>query len=192
LIDHLPEHWKPYFRFAFCSGLRAGEQIALKPGDIDWEKGILHVRKAMTRDEDGKSVEGNTKNRYSRRTIKLIPALQEALKEQWAIYERFRGRYLFCTSSGARIGLDNLRDRVWTPVLGRANLTYREMKQTRRAFATMGLSCGENPLWITQVMGHRNTDMVINVYGKFIERARGTEDGGLLSQMFQGGLGDEQ
>ena len=41
-------------------------------------------------------------------------------------------------------------------------------------------------------MGHRNTDMVIKVYGKFIERARGTEDGGLLNQVFQGGLGDEQ
>lgn len=36
LRETLPEHWKPYFDFAFCSGLRPGEQIALKADDIDW------------------------------------------------------------------------------------------------------------------------------------------------------------
>ena len=38
LISHLPDHWRPYFLFAFSSGLRQGEQIALKPVDIDWSK----------------------------------------------------------------------------------------------------------------------------------------------------------
>jgi integrase len=46
--EALPEHWKPYFDFAFCSGLRPGEQIALKADDIDWQNGILHVRRAIT------------------------------------------------------------------------------------------------------------------------------------------------
>jgi integrase len=62
-INKLPDHWKPYFRFAFSSGLRQGEQIALKPRDIDWSKGFLHVRRAMTLDENGNKVEGMTKNR---------------------------------------------------------------------------------------------------------------------------------
>src|SRR5665647_2312042 len=26
LIENMPDHWKPYFQFAFCSGLRQGEQ----------------------------------------------------------------------------------------------------------------------------------------------------------------------
>jgi len=30
-------------------------------------------------------------------------------------------------------------------------------------------------------MGHRNTDMIIRVYGKYIEKSQGTEDGGLLN-----------
>jgi integrase len=33
--EALPEHWRPYFDFAFCSGLRPGEQIGLKADDID-------------------------------------------------------------------------------------------------------------------------------------------------------------
>lgn len=51
------------------------------------------------------------------------------------------------------------------------------MKQTRHSFATNALSCGENPLWIAKVMGHRDTDMIIKVYGKFIENASGHKDG---------------
>lgn len=147
LVDHLPDHWKPYFRFAFCAGLRAGEQMALMPDDIDWDEQVLHVRRAITRDEQGKRVEGNTKNRYSRRTIRLIPAMLDALRSQREMYERYRGKYFFCTTTGARIDINNLRDRVWTPALERAELPYREMKQTRHTFATIALSCGENPLW---------------------------------------------
>lgn len=66
------------------------------------------------------------------------------------------------------------------------------MKQTRHTFATIALSCGENPLWIAQVLGHRNTDMIINVYGKYMEKARGPMDGGLLNQVFQGANGKKE
>jgi integrase len=185
LIDCLAEHWRPYFRFAFCAGLRPGEQIALKPEDVDWEKGLLHIRRAVTLDENGKKTLGTTKNRYSRRTIRLLPVMMEALSTQKAVYDKFRGHYFFCTATGAQIDLNNLRDRVWTPALRKAGLVRREMKQTRHSFATIALSCGENPLWIARVMGHRNTEMIIRVYGKFIENARGCQDGGLLNGALQ-------
>ena len=186
LIRHLPDHWKPYFRFAFCAGLRAGEQIALSPEDIDWGKGVLHISRAVTLDANGRKTMGTTKNRYSRRTIKLIPVMAEALEAQRGVYERFRGEYWFCTTTGALIDLNNLRDRVWTPALKKAGLPYREMKQTRHSFATIALGCGENPLWIAKVMGHRNTEMIIKVYGKYIEQARGSQDGGFLNKALSG------
>ena len=189
LVDCLPDHWKPYFRFAFAAGLRVGEQIAIRPEDIDWKAGLLHVRRAMTLDEDGKRVMGRTKNRYSRRTIKLIPAMLLALKAQAEIYDRFKGEYFFCTATGACVDINNLRDRAWRTALKKAKIPYREMKQTRHTFATVGLSCGENPLWVARVMGHRNTEMIIRVYGKFIENANGTPDGGLLNAVLQGDKG---
>jgi len=192
IIDQLPDHWKPYFRFAFSSGLRAGEQVALKPGDIDWGKGVLHVRRAMTLDENGKKIEGSTKNRYSRRTIKLIPVMLEALRSQKTICERYKGEYFFCTTTGGQVNLSNLRNRVWIPVMEKAGLEYREMKQTRHSFATVALSSMENPLWIAQVMGHRNTEMIIKVYGKYIERAIGAQDGARLDEVLQGTNGSNR
>jgi len=185
LIEHMLDHWKPYFRFAFCAGLRAGEQIALKPGDIDWARGLLNIKRALTLDENGKKVLGKTKNRYSRRTIRLIPIMLDALMEQKVINERLGCEYFFCTPGGTQLNLNNLRKRVWIPALESAKLNSREMKQTRHTFATIALSCGENPLWIAKVLGHRNTEMIIKVYGKYIEKAGGKEDGCSMNRLLQ-------
>jgi integrase len=78
------------------------------------------------------------------------------------------------------------------PTLKKAGLSYREMKQTRHSFATHALSCGENPLWIAKVMGHRDTDMIIRVYGKYIENAGRHEDGANLNGLYKGIMSKEK
>jgi integrase len=80
----------------------------------------------------------------------------------------------------------NLRRDVWWPALEKAGLKVREMKQTRHSFATIALSCGENPLWIARVMGHRNTDMIIKVYSRYVENAVGSKDGAAFDGLYQG------
>jgi len=84
------------------------------------------------------------------------------------------------------VDASHLQKRVWKPALKKAGLEYREMKQTRHSFATNALSCGENPLWIASVMGHRDTDMIIRVYGKYIENFNGTRDGNNLNDFYKG------
>jgi integrase len=190
--DALPEHWRPYFDFAFCSGLRPGEQIGLKADDIDWQNGILHVRRAITLDADGKRIEGETKNRYSRRKIKLTEVMLEALRQQKAIYDMVQAEYFFCTQNGDRLDLSNLRQNVWIPSVKKAKVRMREMKQTRHSFATNALSFGENPLWIAKVMGHCNTEMIIKVYSRYIEDAKGTRDGDSLTNAYRDLLGNKR
>lgn len=186
LVADLSDHWKPYFLFAFRSGVRQGEQIAIKSGDINWSNKTLRISRAITRDENGKIMMGKTKNKYSRRTIKLIPVMIDALKLQKKIYDQFKGEYLFCSTTGNRINTSYLRQRVWQPALKKAGLDYREMKQTRHSFATNALISGENPLWIAKVMGHRDTDMIIRVYSKYIEDAGGQKDGNNFDAAYRG------
>jgi len=186
LINELADHWKPYFRFAFCAGLRPGEQIAIKPEDIDWGKRLLHIRRAMTLNEEGKPIEGRTKNIYSRRTIKLLPVMYNCLTEQSKIHSQFKCKYFFCSTNGSQVDLSHLRQRVWSPALEEANLGIREMKQTRHSFATIAMSCGENPLWIAKVMGHSNVDMIVKVYSKYIENAVDDNDGKEFNNLQEG------
>lgn len=117
ILSQIPEHWKPFVEFAFVSGLRQGEQLALKPEDIDWQKRTLTIKSAMTKDKDGHKVEGPTKNRYSRRIIDLIPLMYEVLLKQKAIHDAIGGKYFFITPTGSEIDGCNFLKRVWTPTL---------------------------------------------------------------------------
>jgi integrase len=183
ILQELPEHWKPYFRVAFGLGLRQGEQLALKSSDIDFSKGLLTICKAMTLNENGKKIEGATKNKYSQRIVPILPAIAPLLETQKAICEKLDSNYLFCTETGCCINHANLSNRVWKPALIRAGIPYRPMIQTRHSFATTALSLGENPLWIADVMGHSDTQMVLRIYAKFVKNAVNSNDGNALNDI---------
>ena len=176
IITELPYHWKPYFDFAFASGVCEGEQRAIPPENINWVKENISIRAAMTLDENNKTIEGPCKTKYRRRTFKLSPRMLSALKNQKKIYDQFKGKYFFCNESGNMVDPSNLRKNVWIPTLKKAGLAYREMKQTRHSFGTYQLSKGTNPLKIAKVMGHRDAEMVLKVYGKYIDDGIAIDD----------------
>lgn len=182
LIEAMPDHWKPYFRFAFCSGLRPSEQISIKPQDIDWEKQTLNICRAMTLDENGKKVMGSTKNESSQRIIFLTPSMLNCLVDQSKIHDRFKCNYFFCTNQGSQIDLANLRRRVWEPALKLAKLVpevkedekpiTRQMVQTRHSFATNAINDGEKFSHIAEVMGHVDIQMITKIYYQQIKEAK--------------------
>lgn len=182
IIRCLPLHWKPYFQFAFCSGIRQGEQFAMTVSDIDWYQGTVSITKAMTLDESGSRSIGSTKNKYSRRIIKMSDSMKKVLKLQVEICLGLKSKYLFCTTKGNQLNHANLCNRVWIPALQKAKIPYRPMIQTRHSFATTALSLGDNPLWIAHTMGHRDTDMIIRVYTKFVENTMGIQAGNAIDE----------
>ncbi len=185
IILVLPDHWKPFFCFAVCAGLRPGELICLMPHDIDWEQDTVTVRRALTLDINGRPMVGRTKNKYSRRTIRLTKSMKEALLAQKKVYDQFGGKYFFCSPTGCRVDLSNFRNQVWIKTLKEAKVGYRSIKQTRHTFATLAISRGEDLLWISKVMGHANTQMVHTHYARFIENASGTLNGSKLDTLFE-------
>lgn len=62
------------------SSLRRSEIVGLRWEDVDLAKGVIHVNGATVLGEDNKYVrKAETKNSTSRRTVPIIPPLQEAL-----------------------------------------------------------------------------------------------------------------
>lgn len=111
--------------------------------------------------------------------------MREALLIQEKISTKLKSKYLFCTKNGKQINPNNLRNRVWVKALKKASIPYRPMIQTRHSFATTtAFSLGENPLWIAGVMGHRDTEMIIKVYAKYVENISDTTDGKALSNIY--------
>lgn len=69
--------------FAALLGLRRSEIFALKWEDIDLQRKVVRIDKAVVQDEYGQYVEKTTKTKAGTRTIRLPNQLLEALKERY-------------------------------------------------------------------------------------------------------------
>lgn len=151
------------FQFAFATGLRTSELIALDWKDINLEQGKLYVHQAVVR-----GVIKQTKTESGQRVIDILSDAKTALLRQQQITGP-TGQ-VFTDPACPSLPLDDqkIRKRLWTPALARACVDYREPYQTRHTFASTQLSEGRNPLWVASQMGHKDWGMVRKVYGRWI------------------------
>lgn len=156
-------------RFAFWTGLRPSELIALDWADVDWQRGVVVVRKAMT--TAGKGEIEDTKTRAGRREVKLLGPALAALEAQ-RTHTQMAGDPIFLHPR-ARVrwtGDQQIRDE-WLRLLKVAKVRYRRPYQTRHTYASMMLSAGEHPMWVAKQMGHGDWTMIARIYGRWMPSA---------------------
>lgn len=169
------------FQFAFWSGLRTSELIALEWGDIDWQRGIVRVSRAKTQASD--TAEG-TKTRRGTRDVKLLAPAISALTAQKSHTHLAGGAVFHNPRTGEPwTGDQPIRHGAWTAALKKAGIRYRRPYQTRHTYASMMLSAGESPMWVAAQMGHADWSMIGRVYGRWIRDAA-PEAGNKAVEMF--------
>jgi integrase len=153
-------------QFALWTGLRTSELVALNWSDIDWQRNVVVVSKAMTYAADAPE---DTKTKSGRRSVKLLAPAMAALNAQKA-HTLLKGIEIFQNPSHLERWSGDLaiRQSFWTRALKLAKVRYRRPYQTRHTFASMMLSAGENPMWVAQQMGHSDWGMIRRTYGKFM------------------------
>lgn len=168
-IDKIPAHLdgqcRNMIQFAFWSGLRTSELIALRWQDVDLESERVHIRNAIVRQR-----EKSTKTVSGLRTIELQPRAHEALTSQLQINPKSERVFHDPTTNSPWLGDHIIRKRVWTPALEAAGVAYRNPYQTRHTFTSMLLSDGKNPLWVAQQMGHKDWGMIRKTYGRWVSK----------------------
>lgn len=152
------------FQFAFWTGMRTSELIALRWEDIDLIGGTATVRRAKVR----KKVKA-PKTRAGRRMVTLLKPAADALVAQRE-HTQLAGAEVFMNPRTGEPWLHDgpIRKTAWQPALKRAGVRYRYPYQTRHTFASTLLSAGENPVWVAAMMGHKDWAMIIKVYGRWI------------------------
>lgn len=163
-------------QFAFWTGMRTSELVALDWGDIDWLRGEVHISRAMTQAAKGKAEV--TKTLSGKRSIKLLPPALEALVAQKAFTFLADAEVFQNPRTGERWAGDGpIRKTMWTPALKKAGVRYRRPYQTRHTYASMMLSAGEHPMWVAQQMGHSDWTMIARVYGRWMPLTDDTAGG---------------
>ena len=152
------------FEFAFWTGLRTSELIAVRWQDVDFQAKKVHIR--ITRTTQGEKYRGKTIT--SLRAIDLNPPARDALLRQKTYTE---GKVsVFENPHTGQPWKDHapLRRTAWQPALEKAGVRYRCPYQTRHTYASMHLSAGAEPMYVAAQMGHRDWGMIRKVYGRWL------------------------
>lgn len=187
ILDQCVGQFRNLVQFAFWTGLRTSEYIALRWSDVDWQAGTVRVSKAVTRAASRKGKVEDTKTKSGRRLVKLLGPAIEALKAQKA-HTLIKGQEVFQDPRYLERWADDqaIRTGFWVKVLRKAEVRYRRPYQTRHTYASMMLSAGEHPMWVAQQMGHSDWGMIRRVYGRFLNDA--SPDAGSRAESLYGNV----
>jgi integrase len=136
--------------FAFDTGARSGEQIAITWGDIDWFNNHVVFRRASSR-----GVVGPTKDGEERR-VPMTPRLAEALKA----IRHLKGDLVFTQPDGEPLDPWRLR-RLLDRVCRRAGLRRIRRHDCRHSFASQLVTSGVPLPQVQAWLGHSTIHMTM-------------------------------
>jgi integrase len=165
-----------YYQFAFATGVRPSEQIALRWGDVDWNDRTIKVCGAWVL-----GAEKVTKTNRVRFVDLTTFALAALVRQKAETFMRGPAAQIFCTPEGtAWPNEKRQRLRFFQPALRACGIRQRVPYNTRHTFATINLMAGINPAYIANQLGHTTTAMLFQKYAKWIN---GADQGRAAAQM---------
>jgi integrase len=175
-------------RISILSGLRVGEVCALTWGDVNFERHILRVNKAIGTGEGGSYVKG-TKNSYSTRDIPMTRALEDAFRDRRRqVYgeaedagvfpnpKQVMGSYVLGHLDGEHVN-PNCISREWGQLRRLLGVTDSKgnplrFHDLRHTYATLAVQAGMDIKSLSAMLGHADASMTLNVYASSDEQAR--------------------
>lgn len=159
-------------RLALTAGLRRGELLGLRWGDLDLGEGLLHVRCSRVA-VGGAVVEGQPKSASGVRTVYLDSSTSQALREL-AVRQRSR---IPVGTQATQLVFTSPEGIPWAPwwlsrqfearitALGLSRIRFHDL---RHASATMGLASGETLREISARLGHSDISVTARTYTEVV------------------------
>ena len=174
--------WYVPIKLAIFSGLRQGEQFALRLGDLDFHSGQVRVRRTLTwyqkRHAKGeiRYVFASPKTKNAVRNVDLSPDMLEDLRRYVAGFpDQDPDRLLFPSAVGTPLDPKNVGDRVFKKALTRAKFRALRWHDLRHTYASLQLASGAN---IKQVREPENGSRLgANYFGPLQSLATGQSPG---------------
>ncbi len=166
--------WAALVALALATGMRQGELLGLKWGDVDLDAGVVRVRRQLGRD----GVLAEVKNDHHRRSIDVQPSAVATLREHKRRQNEARlllgsewqdNGLVFCTHRGRPLGHRNV-SREYKRLVQRAGLPDVSFHALRHTNATLLLLQGVHPKMVQERLGHSTVSMTLDIYSHVLPR----------------------
>lgn len=146
IINGIPDKHRFIFFFLSRQGVRPGEAIALKWGDIDFKNGILTVKRTMS----FRQILERTKTKKIRPRL-LHPDILDILLE---IPRGLPNNYIFINPNTGRPYMPDTIQKIWRRAAEDAGSDITLYQATRHSVASMAATSGVSIQIIKEVLGH--------------------------------------
>ncbi|GAA8561798.1 site-specific integrase [Helicobacter pylori] len=162
ILHHAPSlRLKAFLAVAFFTGLRTGEQLALLWSDIDFKNKKINIDKSL-------NILGeitSPKNKPSIREVDLLEPVEKVLKELKA-NEPANKKMIFLSIPKRTQEFQ----KAFKALLKALNLKDRKLYTTRHTFASLMLSQGEEAMWVSKTLGHKDLNTTYSTYSHYIPK----------------------
>lgn len=168
------------FSFLLNTGCRIGEAGALTRADIDYNAGVIHIRRTVTRSGGGEIIGDSPKTKTSRRDIPITSTIREILQRQ---EQQNRdvfgdildiGKPIFRTINGEILLPVSIKRDLFAAqkAAGIERFTVHAFRDT---FATRAIESGMKPQTLKEILGHSSFAMTMDIYCHVMEETKRSE-----------------
>ena len=143
--------------FALLTGMRKGELIGLKWGDIDLEANLIHVRRSVW--YGGGAHEKSPKTEAGVRSIPILSELRPHVEQA---SKHNPNHYVFGTDKPLPEKAYRYRLERFQKETG----TTSTLHQLRKSFATMAVGADVPPDVLRSIIGHKDISTTMNIYAE--------------------------
>ena len=163
-LEEASTGYRTLFLLAILTGMRRGEILGVKKGDIDWHNLQIAVRRTFSKGEFG-----SPKTKAGYRKIDMSPYLAHELKKHILRSPVSELNLVFCGSDGKPLDADNMIKRQFLPALSRAGVKKVRFQDLRHTNASLRIEQGQNIKYIQKQMGHASIQTTLDRYGHLLK-----------------------
>lgn len=168
IIENANGYMKNFILFMLSTGARPGEIVALKWSDIDFERKKIDIKRTRIRSKKKNEIEdGNVKTDDSDREIDMLALAEEALLRQKELTGKYE--YIFLNQSKRPFYTHDVIGVNFDKILRKSGVEDRVLYNLRHTFASQMISKGADILWISKMLGHKDTSITLKIYARFIK-----------------------
>ena len=160
LLDTMAQRHRAYFSILAYAGLRAGEGLALKRKNIDFDQKRIQVTHSWS------AANGyfEPKTKAAKRYVPMLDVLYEVLK-QYCKDENFGPEDFLFKSSRTDVPVTSPFRKQLNRALAKAGLRHVSVHSFRHSYASLMIASGASIVALSKTLGHKSTKMTLDTYG---------------------------
>jgi integrase len=162
----------PIAVLGLATGMRRGELVGLRWGDVDLDRGVIRVEQSLEQTSAGLQFKA-PKTKAGRRSISIPPSIVTKLRAHWKAQQETRlalglGKatneaLVFARTDGSPFPPDSLTS-DWARTLRMLKLPKITLHALRHTHVSQLIASGLDVVTVSRRIGHSNPTVTLNVY----------------------------